>query len=850
MKFLSSKRHVVAAVAVVIALFLIRPGASHLKSRIIYSISAGVGRPVDIGSVHIRLLPRPGFDLANLVVYDDPAFGAEPILRAGEVTADLRLLSLMRGRIEISRLDLTEPSLNLALREGGRWNLEALVEHAARIPSAPTSKGRSEPRPGFPYIEGSSGRINFKVGPEKKPYALTDADFSLWQDSENAWGLRLKAQPFRGDMNLNDTGQLQVSGTWQRANVLRETPVQFTMEWTRVQLGQLTKLASGNDWGWRGTVQLQAALSGTPGKLRVVTDVSLDDFRRYDITSPNQLSMAAHCEAEYGSPDREFHQVLCNAPVGDGQITLAGDVGLPSAHRYDVVLSAKDIPTGAAVSLLHRIKKNLPDDLAAEGTVDAHLSLRNTAGPSQFEGQGEINGFRLSSILNKTEIGPETVPFSFSDSAMSNRGQTSRTVVQTSTATGRHIEIGPIMLASRAGGPNARGWMNHLGYSFSIFGDADVARMLRLARTFGLPAPSAAADGSAHIDLQVAGSWAGTSAAFTGPQVTGTARLKNVRIAIRDAGGPVEIVSADLQLSPDKVTLASLNARAAGSVWTGSIELPRGCGSLEACPLRCILNADAIELSQLSEWTNPKQNKHWYQVLESPEAPSRLALLRATAVIKSGLLRIGSVEATHVSAMVILDKGKLEVSQLTADFLGSKHRGAWSADFSAKPPVCVGSGALTGASQWQLGNSTNGAWIAGSAGASARYELRGTCPTGFWESANGTVAIDLKDGFLPHVLLGDDPEPLRFTRLKGTAHLDSGKVNIGEAVLDFAGGSYQLSGTASLSNAIDLRLTPAGGGGALRGYAITGTLSEPKVAAIPHTEQAQLKTALHPTSDK
>src|SRR5580700_3839012 len=94
-------------------LFLLRPGASRLKSRFVLSISSAVGRSVDIGSVHIRLLPRPGFDLNDLVVYDDPAFGAEPMLRASEVTASLRLMSLIRGRIEIARLDLTEPSLNL-----------------------------------------------------------------------------------------------------------------------------------------------------------------------------------------------------------------------------------------------------------------------------------------------------------------------------------------------------------------------------------------------------------------------------------------------------------------------------------------------------------------------------------------------------------------------------------------------------------------------------------------------------------------------------------------------------------------------------------------------------------------
>ena len=164
MKVFNSKRRLAVAVLILLALFLIRPGASRLKSRIIYSISAAVGRPVDIGSVHIRLLPRPGFDLENLAVYDDPAFGAEPMLRATEVTADLRLTALARGHLEIARLDLTEPSLNLAHREGGQWNVASLLQRPALIPLAPTVKGKSGSRPGFPYIAGTAGRINFKNG--------------------------------------------------------------------------------------------------------------------------------------------------------------------------------------------------------------------------------------------------------------------------------------------------------------------------------------------------------------------------------------------------------------------------------------------------------------------------------------------------------------------------------------------------------------------------------------------------------------------------------------------------------------------------------------------------------------
>ncbi len=397
MKVSSKRRVVTVAALIVLLLFVLRPGASRLKSRIISSISAGVGRPVDIGSVQVRLLPLPGFDLKNLVVYDDPAFGAEPMLRAGEVTASLRLLSLVRGRIEIARLDLTEPSLNLVHGVNGRWNLEALLERTAQIPLAPTGKAKSEPRAGFPYIEATAARINFKSGPEKKPYALINADFSLWQDSENTWGVRLKAQPFRTDLNLNDTGVLQVNGTWQRAASARDTPLQLSMEWNRAQLGQLTKFFTGSDQGWRGAVQLDVTLAGTPAKLKIASNASIQDFRRYDIGGGEALRMTAHCDGQYSSVEHAFHEVLCNAPVGSGLITVKGDAGLPGSHNYGLALSAENIPASAVVALAQRAKQNLPTDLAASGTVRGVVAIDENAETAKlrFVGQGEIRDFRL-----------------------------------------------------------------------------------------------------------------------------------------------------------------------------------------------------------------------------------------------------------------------------------------------------------------------------------------------------------------------------------------------------------------------------------------------------------------------
>jgi len=872
-KLPTSKRRIAAAAAlIVLTLFLLRPGASRLKSRIVSSLSAGMGRSVEIGAVHLRMLPRPGFDLENLVVYDDPAFGAEPMLRASEVTADLRLTSLLRGRLEISRLDLTEPSLNLVHMPGGRWNLEALLERTAHIPLAPTGKAKSEPRQGFPYIEATSARINFKSGLEKKPYALNNADFSLFQDSENSWGVRLKAQPVRTDLNLNDTGLLQVSGTWQRADALRDTPLQFTIEWNRAQLGQLTKFFTGNDQGWRGEVLLDVTLAGTPAKMQITSTGSIQDFRRYDIASGRALRLAAQCDGEYSSLDQEFHGVFCDAPVGSGMITLKGDAGLPGSHGYGLRLMAEDVPASAVALLVERAKQNLPEDMVATGTLSGNLQIEENGGSAsklQLEGRGEFSEFRLASAENKVEIGPETVPFLVTDGMSVSDAARISTVLdsgihdsgirnsttQKSAASirfpgGPHVEFGPFPVAIGHGAPaTARGWVNRGGYHLSIVGDAEIPKAVRAARMFGLPALQSATEGNAQVDLQIAGSWLGrsqgTTSGFTGPQVTGTARLRNVRVAVRGVAGPVEIASAEMQLLADKVRIVKVNAKAADTGWTGSLEMPRGCGTPGSCEAHFVLNANQIALGALSEWVSPgPKERRWYQVLESSTqgGSSFLASTRASGQLTIDRLQVHRIAATRVSAKVTLDGGKLQISQLNADFLGGQHHGVWQADFNAKPAVCSGRGSFTGVSLAGFAHAgiVKDDGIAGSA--SASYEVKGSCPEEFWKSAQGALEFVMKDGTLPHFALGEDAEPFEVTHFAGQARLNGGEIEMKGAKLDSTNGTFEVSGTATLKGELDFRLAKVPGGAAAVGYTIGGTLADPQVARMAGAEtQARLK---------
>jgi hypothetical protein len=859
--FSSKQRVITAAVVILLALFLVRPGVSRLKARIASSISRAVARPVEIGSVHLRFLPQPGFDLENLVIHEDPEFGAEPILRAPEVTAVVRLTSLLRGRLDIARLELNEPSLNLVRQADGRWNWEALLERTERSPLAPTAKSKSEPRPGFPYIEASSGRINFKVGQEKKPYALLNADFALWQESENTWGARLKAEPLRTDMSLSDAGLLRMNGIWRRAGSLRETPLQFSLEWSHAQLGQLTKLVSGNDKGWRGDVRLEATLNGMPAAMQVAVDASIQDFHRYDISSSEGLQLAAHCDGRYSSVEAMMREIFCTAPVGNGTITLHGDAGVPGVHKIDLALNLESVPVSAVTQLARRAKKSLPADLVSGGSVQGNFAVKEdgvSAHGPEFRGRGEISNLRLQSVNTEVELAAASIPFVLSSGRESVRGAAKGKSLHALEADALpapddlHIEYGPFPVAlGRPLPAQARGWLGRSGYAMVVRGDGEVSHTLRLASLLGLPAVMANVEGLAEMKLQIAGSWAGNVSGsvsdFSLPEVSGTAQLREVRAMVRGVNGPIEISAAELQLLRDEARVEKLNARAAGAHWTGSVTLPRGCGIPGTCLVGFNLNTDEVGLSDLREWlTSQPTQRRWYQMLTAaePMAPTFLESVRASGKVSASRLRIRNIVAKQVSASLELERGKLKVSELRADLMGGKHRGEWQMDFSARSPLYTGAGTLTGISLEQMAVAMHDPWISGTAGGTYQLTASGG-DSAFWQSAEGGVQFDLRDGVLSHISLASDEEALRIARWQGHAHLHGGKIEIEKGKLVSPAAAFEISGTASLGRTLDLKLVRGAdakrASAGSRVYSITGTVAEPRVALTTPETQARLK---------
>jgi hypothetical protein len=866
---LRSRRGIAAIIVLLLILFLFRPGVSKLRNRIATSIGSALGRRVALDNVRLRLLPRPGFDLEGLVIYDDPAFSAEPMIRAEQVSAAIRFRSLFRGKLEIATLTATEPSINLVRNNDGRWNLASLIERNAQIPAAPTAKPASERRPAFPYLEASNARINFKLGQIKKSYALINADVALWQDSENSWGARMKAEPVRTDFNLTDTGLLQINASWQRASSLRLTPMRITVQWRNGQLGQITKLFSGKDRGWRGGIYLTANLSGTADDLQIQSATAIEGFHRYDIEGSENVRLATGCSARYNAINRSLADLLCESPVSGGILRLRGKLAMARYPTYDLALQIENVPLASVIRLLQHSKKLIPEDVTASGLLNAEF--RTTREDTRFSGSapqglskylmqswtgtGAATNARLSWNSGTNEIALGTIPLDL-DSARSPQSSMPeyakpKKLKKGSELTDPRLRIGPVALAVNDSAPiDAGGWVSTAGYRFFLRGDVALKNLYQLESIAGLPATRPAAEGATSLDVNITGPWQGFAAAVT----TGTVQLRNVHAELHGLNTPIEIGSATITLTPDTASMQKISAQSGVAHWTGEVAAPRHCtisppslsagrSSTPNCIFQFDLTADQLSIVDLAEWfVPPSTARPWYRILEpntnDSTKPSPLLAIQARGTLHVARLGLKKVIATQVATQIDVDRGKIALTNLQAQFLQGTHHGDWTIDLSGHDGTTQlaryrGVGTLQNISLPQISSLMNDAWITGVADGKFEVDGSGNSFREVLTHSGGKLQFVMRDGILPHIEMPGSHVPLSAHRFSGELHLKDSDWELSGGKLESRDGIYQLSGKVSPLSGCDFVLTR----GDEQSWALTGTLTKPHVVSLRKSDR-------------
>jgi AsmA family/AsmA-like C-terminal region len=824
------------AVMLAILLALVLPpfiNVNRYRGRVAGAISRAIGRDVTVSNIELKVLPRPGLVLYNFVAADDPSYGAEPMLRADTVTAYLRLTSLWRGRLEIGTLDLDSPSLNLVRRADGHWNIEELIGRASQTNPAPTSKTRPEARPRFPYVEASTGRINFKLGEVKKAFSFTNADFALWLESESQWGVRIDGRPVRTDVNISDTGTISLEGRFQRAASLRDTPLYFKLNYSDAPLGQLTKLIYARDRGWRGTVRASAVLTGTPSSAALTLDAQVTDFRRYDIATGEALRLRTHCTGTYSTIGDSLYDLRCESPIGTGIVRVRGDAQSWGAGGYDLDISGEHIPADRLVAFARHTKKDLPDDLTATGEVGATFTVRKSADNSpQWSGGGQATSLTLHSNVLKQdlELGEIAfaVPSSNSTPAAKSKRAPHHPAPPVTPAGVLQIVVQPFPVPLGAVSPaTGSAELTQDRYSFRLAGGAELGRLLNVAQALGVGTPGVGLEGSTQFDLQLAGPWTG----FAEPSPTGKLQINTATAELQGVSEPLQVDSATIELQNQMVSITSLSAGFThGMQLTGSANFPVHCTSSENCVVQFDMKTQEASLERLNQLLNPAFSREpWYHLLAiGKQHNDALLKLRAQGRFSAQRLGLGDLAATNVNGSLELSSGKLRVHELRGDLLGGHEDGSWLADFTVSPPRFMGNGVVSKISMSQVASLMHDTWATGSVDAEYSVSMSGMAGSKLASSAGGSADFRWTNGALRHVTLEGHGAPMLFANFVGKLALQDGTFTVTNGKMQSGGNKYTVSGTANYDGSLKVKMDRSGG----TSYVISGTLTKPTVQSI------------------
>jgi AsmA protein len=838
MAALKRRTKLVAVLAGVLLLGIFLPpniNGTRFRDRLAPALSAALGRTVTIGQVKYRLLPRPGFDLYDFRVADEPAFGAEPLLMCGKVTADLRLTSLWQGRLEIATLKLTDdaapPSLNLVLANG-HWNLESLILRAGQVPSAPTAKRRAEQRARFPYIEASGGRINLKIGTEKKPYTLTNTDFALWLASEDLWHVRMEGHPVRTDMNLNDTGTVKLEGDLQRSRELANMPVALNLSWEKTQLGQFSSLLLGQDRGWRGDLQGNAQLAGTPANLRVAAAAELSHVRRYDINRDSMPRLRTRClgDAIHGMLD-----LKCDTPLDTGGLLLTARWSAATPFDYDLSAVANHVPLSVLATFARHARRTLPDDLTATGDCNAAFGFHSHNGVRNWHGAGMTSPFLLESSVAEKPFPVSSVkfhagPLETSPPLAAKKG---KQPAPSPTPEGDSFTIDTFSIQL---GPSTtldvQGNLDGAGYRLSARGMVPLERLLVLGKATGFQSGTANFSASAVVDLDVNGPWGNA----VPPRVRGTAHLQNLTAWIPGVKDRLLLSQADAQLTDAALVLAHINGQFEHTpvAFTGTITSPWSCSAAEACPLEFDLHAQTLALADVAGLFSANE-KGWSLPFLSDS--SKLPEFRARGTLAVDELTAAQISLEKFAGHVEVGDRLLLVSHIAARLGGGAVSGEWRADWTSPQPRYTASGTLTGVALDHLGPPTPdidvlASWITGKADAKYSFHFEGKTTQDMLSSAAGRGDFTVLNGSSRALLL-EASKPLRFQSFQGSLELEKQIVKVLPGKFRAENHIYEVSGTVTLADRqAKLKMSSSGSG-----WEITGALDRPRIAAQPMAAQ-------------
>ncbi|MGC2619088.1 MAG: AsmA family protein [Acidobacteriaceae bacterium] len=785
------------------------------------SISAALGRPVEVGAMQLRLLPVPAIDMTDLTVEEDPAFGFEPSLHANDVVAALRLRSLWRGRLEVSRISLDEASLNLVRNDAGQWNIATVLLRASQIPNAATGERHAGAAVRFPYIEATDARINFKDGAEKRPFSLMNAKFAMWQASGGEWQLRLEAQPVRTDLalQLSDAGDVTLEGSLRRAADIRDMPMKFDAEWSGAQLGQVSRLLFGVDKGWRGDLDVTTSIVGNASDLALKTRVQIGSLRRQEFQPVSPMDVDAKCTSRYQHPQRLLGEIQCFLPEGDGHLLLTGSLQGGAARSADLTLEINHVPAQLPVTLLALMRPHAAN-VKATGTMNGNFHLVRSEQKS-LTGETTVTGVTVTYpggtlTLPTLHVVTQIPPVLKKGKRVARPARVAIPDHESVTLETFAVPLGesePLMVDAQ---------VDRAGFVVHLTGAAALDRLTAAGGSFGFlghAMASVSGKGRADLNTSTTGNWI---APLSGVDLTttGTVRVQGAQLRPSFLQAPVEIASAELNLTPAAYSWENVAFHYQGLAMHGSLAVPVNCEAPAACFGTFTLQPGDVDAATLELALAGKRPGFFGQMLADLGEAHNAAWPPLHGTVQWGTLSVGRLALHIASAAVGVNGTELTLRSLDAATLGGTVH-------------ATGTMALVnGTPQWQLDVNLHGVkaaeagalfkehWGAGTANGDARLHLSGWHAEDLAASAAGSFRLTWLNGGLA----GGAVPLARFDRWTANGTISNSALILTDGGVTRAGVTTPVRGTVGFDRRLNLTVEAK-----KNAVQVGGTLARPVV---------------------
>jgi hypothetical protein len=826
-----------------------------IRRKLTAHLEASFGRKVEVGRYSFSLWGGPALVAHSVTVADDPRFGHEYFLRAESLRVELGWQRLLSGHIELGTLSLTHPSLNLVRNADGIWNLAEWLPQPAVAGALPALVGPVRPASSeihFRKIKVDSGRINFKQGDTKLPFAFADVEGTVVAENSGIWRIDLKATPSRAAVLVQQLGTLHLAGHLGGTSS-RLRPAVLDLSWSDASITDVLRLVRTYDYGVHGAINLSIAAQTQGDAWMLQGRAELRQLHRWDLTLRDDnpsFNIVAKAKFDPESSVLELTEATLEAPhsyvraTGTLNWDGSGSVSAANSTVSQMRIVSAGIDLGDLLGWIRAFHPGVADNLQLHGLAKLNMNLRGW--PLRLEsGSADIIGAELSGA-------PLRVPVHLS--------------LTTLKYDARGIDLTPVTISFGKVNRQPEGWLRieastkfapRVSSGLRLTGSfAQTRDFIASANMLGWSVPLGwDLAGPMRFDLQWRGAlypWQAepTGIIELGSEGTGaTLRAPFLNRPIEQIRGRV-----DLKAGEHRITLSS--AQAFGTRWNGTFDRPD-----TGAEWKFALSAGVLTGADLDRWLNPRWQESFFDrmlpFLNSRSPGSAVPLgLRASGRLELDQFTLSPLTVRRLQSDLKIDGRRIELSNANGQFYGGEIGGSLNANLLATPTYRttlnfsqVDLHAL-GASSPGLSNLfagvASGGISFGARGASrddllASLECKGSAHVKAAELRSLNLMESLRDS-------ARHPGTSTFQEASASFTCGDGKLEIRNLALLGANSEIRGSGSVDFNRNVDLRVSIFTGGASearhekgpaapAGSYQLMGSLAAPQIALIsppPH----------------